>query len=72
MVKEVEDSSPMKHVHPKTISNRSPKIKNTISMKEAEYSSLVDQNTSSIIPSKEVEDSFLMNIIPMEEVGDSS
>ena len=41
-------------------------------MEEAKDSSLVDQNTSSIILSKEVEDSSLMNIIPMEEAKDSS
>ena len=57
----------MKHVHLKTISSRSHKIKNTIPSKEVEDSSLMDQNRSSIIPSKEVEDSSLMNIIPMEE-----
>ena len=33
----------MKHIHPKTISNRSHKLKNTIPSKEAEDSSLVDQ-----------------------------
>ena len=41
-------------------------------MEEAEDSSLTDQNTSSVIPSKEAEDSSLMNIIPMEEAEDSS
>ena len=33
----------MKHVHPKTISNRSHKFKNTIPGKEVEDSSLVNQ-----------------------------
>ena len=32
----------------------------------------MDQNTSSIIPSKEVEDSSLMNINPTEEAENSS
>ena len=41
-------------------------------MEEAEDSSPIDQNTSSIISSKEVEDSSLMNIIPMEEAEDYS
>ena len=33
----------VKHVHPKTISSRSHKLKNTIPSKEVEDSSLVDQ-----------------------------
>jgi len=33
----------MKHVHPKTISSRSQKLRNTIPSKEAEDSSSVDQ-----------------------------
>ena len=39
-------------------------------MEEVEDSSPMDQNTQSIIPSKEVEDSSLMNIIPTEEAQD--
>jgi len=33
----------MKHVHPKTISSRSYKLKNTIPSKEAKDSSLINQ-----------------------------
>ena len=46
--------------------------KNIIPMEEAKDSSPTNQNTSSIIPSKEAEDFSLMNIIPMKEGEDSS